>query len=109
MLAFGLSDAAGNFVHDIALGEVQRHYIIGGLPGETVTVELVQFNPAHEPYLTRHNCGKRMFDEDGKLLFMTSCTTPSHISDQDVYSVTWRGMEYIFTITYVDNSNDLFE
>ena len=102
MFAFGLANSAGNFIHDMVQRE-QTHYITGGIPGETVTVELIHSNPKHTSFLEGYNCGERKFDADGKLSFKTICSVPSHVSDQDVYKVTWRGVEYIYTVTYVDN------
>ncbi len=102
MVAFGLAEGAGNFVHDMVERE-QTHYITGGIPGETVSVELIQSNPAHTNFLERYNCGEREFDDSGRLAIHTLCSVASHAGDQDVYQVTWLGKTYIYSITYVDN------
>ena len=102
-LAFGLNNAAGNFVHDMANGRLQSFFLSGGVPGETVIIELLQSNETHTNYLKAHNCGEKAFDNNGQIEMHTSCSVPDHAGDQDIYQVTWRGVEYIYTISYIDN------
>ena len=103
MIAFGLDYAAGNFVHDFVNGSPQSHYIEGGNPNESVRVEILESHPAHTSWLQEHNAGYRRFDENGRLEIQSSCTTPSHLSQRDIYRVIWAGKSYEYAITYVDS------
>lgn len=102
-ISFGLSNADGNFVHDFKNGNPQSHYIEGGVPNEAVLVEIVDSHPAHTSWLQEHNAGERQFDEYGRLEIQSSCTTPSHLPQRDIYRVTWLGKSYTYSITYVDS------
>ena len=97
----GLSSVAGNYVHIISTSNKKQSFMIpGGVPGEKVTIELLDCTASHKQFLLEWNCGEREFDENGQIEFKTICGDKNHDGNRDVYKILWNGEEHIYTITY---------